>query len=259
MIKLIVKHTIFKNFNKKCFGMAWWLVGVRYRLLFFVIFAIALSMAVVLVTPVEIAYLCDGVGSSTSACVSCILFYIVFLCALRMFYVRFRSTIYNFVYDIEADIYYNHYTMKGRALARDDMEKFHSDDWGLYYLVRMARTNGCCYDVCFKMLKLIGEGSVIFAGITSFPDECENNESRTMHALYARNGWVFDSCSTRQYPVDEYHKICDSLIYGEFDSSIITESSTGEFMKRIYDDLKKWADDNDVYFSYNFKDEDESR
>lgn len=42
MIKLIVKHTIFKNFNKKCFGMAWWLVGVRYRLLFFVIFAIAL-------------------------------------------------------------------------------------------------------------------------------------------------------------------------------------------------------------------------
>ena len=59
--------------------------------------------------------------------------------------------------------------------------------------------------------------------------------------------------------MDEYHKICDSLIYGEFDSSIITESSTGEFMKRIYDDLKKWADDNDVYFSYNFKDEDEAR
>lgn len=87
----------------------------------------------------------------------------------------------------------------------------------------------------------------IIAAKKIYTHEEDEGKDFTMHVLYVKDGWAFDTYSGRQYPLDKIHEIYKAKIYKTFTFDDIGEKSYEEFMSEIRLELVEWAKENNCY------------
>ena len=167
-----------------------------------------------------------------------------------LFYIYFGEEIISFsTYGIGCKVYHQLYTLRGKALTKKDFEKIKSMDSKFYEHITSMDCKGKCYDVSFKLLRMLRTGNIKFMAVTN----CNSDESEqyTLHAVYEKDGWVFDTYNQHQYPVEKAIALHKAIVYKTFSYKDFEHVSNNKFVNMYYEDIAQWCKEHDC--SQTFK------
>lgn len=144
-------------------------------------------------------------------------------------------------------LYFNLYTKKGKAITRQQFKRIKRSAPNLYKLLRKQNVAGMCYTVSLLLItKVIQKGSIIFLAINDFSPTDHKNTNYHMHVLYVNDGYVFDTDSCLQIPLDLYISINKASIFGEFSFEEIGDDPK-EFSDKLHPKLIAWCKVHNVF------------
>ena len=158
-------------------------------------------------------------------------------------------------------IYFRFYTSKGKAISKEDFEKFKEESEDLFFFIESGLCKGFCYAICFDILKVLKKGKIEFAAVKEikYVDEDKEESSYTLHVFYVNNGWAFDTYSVRQYPIDEIHRLNTAIICKTFSYEDVKDLDYDEFWKKNYHEVSEWCKRNKCTENWSNKEEDEKK
>lgn len=162
------------------------------------------------------------------------------------FYRIFKKEIWNFKNGIAINLYYRHYLTKGKALTQEDLQEIKENNESLHYVITNLKAQGICYNVCFQILDTLEKGEIIFLRVICTQPE-EFGPKYTMHVLYVKEGWCYDTFSEKQFLLDDYLKVSQGKIYKRYFYENLGGLTYEEFIKREKQMLKEWSDAHDCY------------
>ena len=86
--------------------------------------------------------------------------------------------------------------------------------------------------------------------ISTLPDE---KETYTMHVLYEKNGWVFDTYNQRQYPVAKSIALHKGFVYKDFSYEDVKGLTYEEFCEKNYGEMAIWCKEHDCYQDWTLR------
>lgn len=159
---------------------------------------------------------------------------------------KFNEPIKVFNTSIAEKLYSSLYTVKGKAILKQDFDKIKEKDENLYTYIMSQKCRGYCYAICFNILKCLKKGSIKFIAVQRI--KADNIENRyTMHVLYVNGDWCFDTYSQKQYLVDELMDKLKAKEYRNYSYSDVKRMSYDEFREEQYPALEEWCKENDCY------------
>lgn len=247
MIKFLMRKTIYKGVDLETQDMLLQLVS-RQHIIQFLCFLFWAVIFIFPCIPVLIIDLCEDVEFALSTqiavyvCLS--IYYIGFILSLKFF----GESMFICSHLIAQKVYFGVCTTKGKALSKKDFETIKCNNDKLYDFISTQQCRGYCYSICFEMLKALKKGCIEFVAVKKFSsDKDDDNDGKnfTMHVLYINNGWAFDTFSSRQYPIDELHKIYKAKTYQTFNFDEIKDKSYEDFKAEREPGLAEWCNIND--------------
>lgn len=149
-------------------------------------------------------------------------------------------------------LYFNLYTKKGRAITRQQFKKIKRTAPNLYKQLKVQKVAGMCYNVSLLLItKVLQKGSIIFLAVHDSSPTDHKNTDYHMHVLYANDGYVFDTDSCLQIPLDVYISINKASIFGEFSFEEIGDD-LDEFVDKLHPRLIAWCKEHNVFLWREF-------
>ena len=172
------------------------------------------------------------------------------MCLLIIFNKYFRKAINNFIFNIYSTLYFNNYTIKGKAIMLEDFNTIKQENSNLYFHIKNILCQGHCYSICFELLKCLKKGEIHFYATRNFDDDESSSYEFTMHVLYVNNDWCFDTFSGNQYPLKKAIKKHQAKIYKVYSYDEIKEKNYDQFRKDETKALLKWCSNNNCYVNW---------
>ncbi len=259
MIKYLMRKTIYKKLDHETQDMLLQLIA-RYHVIEFLCFMVWEVLYIFPFIPVLIIDVFEDVKFSMTTQIVITTFLLIYAVGFPLFLIVFKNATIGFSQLLAERIYFLSSTKKGKALSKKDFETIRQVDETLYAAIATHNCIGYCYSVCFSMCKALQKGSIEFIAVKKTAidkdDEDDDGKNFTMHVLYINNGWAFDTYSSRQYPVENLHKICKAKICKTFNYDSIRDKSYDEFRDEQYPEIAKWSAINDC--SISWKDDEET-
>jgi len=233
MIKFILRKTAFKQYDKETQDhlIQFWQANYVILWLSYLIFHFIAFVAPIILLQISVR---GEKEIDVPLAVGMIIYDIIFL----VFYAYFHKEIINFSTNTLGDKLYNGiYARKGKALSKKDFRKIKNIDIELYNLITSTRCHGKCYDVTFQLLRILGTGNIKFIAAKNILKE----EPYTLHAVYEKNGWIFDTYNQRQYPVEKCIALHKAIVYKTFSYKDLATLTDREFVNLHYEELAKWC------------------
>lgn len=248
MLDFLIRKTMLKNAKKKTQDIVLKLIGTEIKI---GILCQVIVWAYIFFMPLIPAFvmncMLEEVKNSIQIIVSIIFSIHVICCAILVIY--FQGSMNRFTNSITETIYFSNCTKKGNAISKDDFELIKESNKDLYFIISNQMCRRHCYLICFEILKTLKKGKIEFIAAKDFSlddnVELDDKEDFTIHVLYINNGWAFDTFSSRQFPIEEIHKIFEAKIYKQFSYEDVKDKSYKQFRQENIDELAKWAKMND--------------
>lgn len=157
---------------------------------------------------------------------------------------KFKEQIQIFFNLITCELYFGRYVVKGDAISIEEFDVLQKEDEELYEKIKYGAVQGTCYSTCFKLLQILKQGQLYFVAIKAVGKK-EIKNYYTMHVLYVRNDWCFDTYSVRQYPLEKVMTHFRGKPYTTFAYQDIEGKTYQEFKEENYAALEKWCLEND--------------
>ena len=250
MIKYFMRKTIYKEFSKESQDMLLQLTLNQniIKLLCFRFWTVAYIFQF---TPLYIIGVFEDIELSMTTH-RAINAFMVILCSVELLVYNkvkvFKRAMFGFSQLLAEKIYFLVCTTKGKALCKNEFKAIKQANEELYAFIATQMCRGFCYSICFEICKALKMGSIEFLAVKKLsPHGKEDDDGKefTMHVLYVNNGWAFDTCSSRQYPIRKLHKIYKAKVYKTFSFEEISSKSYEEFREEQEPELAKWSIDND--------------
>lgn len=173
---------------------------------------------------------------------------LAYLIFIIWFMKKFKEPIKTFRKLLSNNMYLK-YVVNGDAISHDDFDVIKKKNKDLHEFIMTQQVYGYCYGICFEILKALKNGSMFFIAVKALESEkAENgNKNYTMHVLYVKNDWCFDTYSQRQLPLEEALKAFHAKTYKSFSYKDLEGKSYYEFRTENYSALKLWCEENDCY------------
>lgn len=236
MIKFILEKTAFKEYDKETQDhlIQFWYANYVILWLSYLIFHLISFVAPLILLHISVR---GEKEIDIPLAIGIILYDIIFLA----FYSYFHKEIINFSTNTLGNKLYNGiYVRKGKALSKKDFKKIKNVDIELYNLITSTRCHGKCYDVSFQLLRTLKTGSIKFMAVTNIFEE----DPYTLHVVYEKDGWIFDTYNQRQYPVEKCITLHKAIVYKTFSHDDLATLTDREFVNLHYEELAKWCKEN---------------
>lgn len=254
MVKFILRKTAFRQFDKKTQDHILPFLTKKYTTMWFCYF---MFHFLVFIAPMLLLWF-SVKGKEFDSIYNIVLGVAIGIYGLILLtsYGYFHSEIIDFCNYTLADKLYNRlYAQRGKAISKEDFIKIKNENKELYDSITSSKCHGYCYATCFNLLRTLKTGNIKFMAVklVSTGNETKNY---TMHVVYEKNGWVFDTYNQRQYPVEKDIALHNAIVYKNFSYDDIIFSSYdkfimllsyGEFRDKNYDELAKWCKEHDCY------------
>lgn len=254
MIKFILRKTAFKQYDKETQDHLLPFLTKKYTTMWFCCF---MSHFLVYIAPILLLYFAVN-GREFDSVYNFLLGtgILIYECILLISYKFFAKEIIEFCTETLPDKLYNRiYAQRGKALSKQDFKKIQCENYDLYQVITTHLCHGYCYAICFEILKVLKTGNIKFIAVRKIKDADEETETYTMHVLYEKNGWVFDTYNQHQYPVEKDIALHKGIVYKDFYYEDIKGLTYEEFREKNYENFAKWCKENDCYQSWNKKDD----
>lgn len=249
MIKTIMRKTLYKETSNEEFEFLWKLTVKRSFLQMICLFSLPLMFMMTFV-PVLILDACEpgefSIFSQTMVCIFITFYAAVFFLLL----IKCKRAVTAFSMALAQKLHFVLSTVRGKALTKEDFKTIKKEKDSLFMAISTGLCQGYCYSVSFELLKVLKEGHMEFWAIQCFGKEENDDKPYTMHAIYVKDGWAFDTFSARQYKVDELAEIYKAKKYKTFAFQEIESVSYDDFRKIEKDSLHEWCSRNDCYVSF---------
>lgn len=211
---------------------------LSFGLVYFFCFLPVISIVIAIFT-------CDFTVVANIAWSILIFAYCIFIC---WFIKKFQEHIIKVKELLRSKLYFTRYVVRGKAILKDGFKTIKEKNKNLYNHIRKQNVKGCCYYVCFEILKCLQKGTIQFVAIKSMSGDLEDSDNEfTMHVLYVNNNWCFNTYSQTQHPLEEVMKRCKARTYRSFDYDDIAGKTYKQFREEQYLALKKWCKENDCF------------
>lgn len=197
--------------------------------------------------PLVIIEICEDIQFSMITQIAIFTFFMLYCIGAMILVKFFQSTFVTFSYLLAVKVFFLVFTTKGKAICKEDFNTIKKVDTELYTLIETQKYRNHCWFICFKICEILKKGAIEFWEIKKFYphiDEEDDGKDFTIHVLYVNNGWVFDTNSFRQYPIEELYniyraRVCKTLAFDE-----LSKKSYEEFVKEQKPMLTKWCSDH---------------
>ena len=234
MFNFILKNTLLKKCDKESQNRLAKLLAPKYRINFICGFLFAI---IFFAPPILLIFSFSAEESNIVLSISRLLY----ICTLYVFTFLFKKQLVQFITILmPTELYCRIYTKRGKALTKKDFTLIEKENEMLYQHVTSNLCNGYCYSICFDILQILQEGNLKFVAV----EDIAEGKPYTMHVLYEKNGWVFDTCNQHQYPTEKCLKLHNAIVYRDFTIDDIKGLTYEEFIEKNYADLKKWCEEN---------------
>ena len=243
MIKYIMRKTIYKEFDKESQDMLLQLTAKKKLIERFCLMIWAVIYVWQLI-PLFIICIFEDIEISMTTQIIIITFMLMYFVGLIVSAKIFKEAMLGFSLLLSKKIYFLVCTTKGKALCKNELNTIKKENPELYLAIETQRCQGYCYSICFEICKTLKKGAIEFLAVKQFSPH-KDKENFTIHVLYVNNEWAFDTYSSRQYPIENLHKIYKAKVYKTFDFEEISNKSFKEFREEHISELANWAKDND--------------
>lgn len=247
MIKIFMRRTIYKGFDRESQDMLLALDSKQYIIQFFCFMFWAVIYVFPFI-PLFIIDVCEDIELSMTTQIAIMVFMLFCFVGLIVSFKVFKRAMFGFSELLAERIYFLVCTTKGKALCKNDLEVIKKVKEKLYFFIATQMCRGYCYSTCFEICKALKKGSIEFLAVKKFSphdDEEDDGKEFTMHVLYLNDEWAFDTYSSRQYPIEKLHEIYKAKIYKAFSFDEISSKSYEEFREEQEPKLAEWSIEND--------------
>lgn len=246
MIKTILRKTIYKKTSDEEFAFHWELAAKRNALnvlcwLIYPFMWFIPWISLLIIDTKEIP-----ISTQIISCIPMALYFAVVLLMVTYF----KKETVSFTSSIADKLYFKGVTTKGKALVKEDFELIKEKAPKLYYVIYTGLCQGHCYSVCFELLKLLKTGEMVYFAAKCFDKEENEDKPYTMHVLFVKDGWAYDSFGSKQYELTKLLNIYNGTVYKTFSYSDIDGVSYDEFRMREKDSLHAWGEEQNCYVSF---------
>ena len=242
MFNFILRKTEFKDYDKEDQDRLIAFLSKKYLMLFYaqLIFSFCISSPLACL----IIY-CDlsdssSITTTTFAILATIIGIFLIICFLF-----FISEINSFVNLMAIKLYCTFYTKKGNALTKKDFEFIEKENSKLYNSITSPKCQGKCYAVSYGLLTTLKTGNIKFVAVKTC--DKDKKEKYTLHALYEKDGWVFDTYNQHQYPTEKCITMHEGIVWKDIFYKDIEKISPKDYGKDFYPELAKWCEEHDCY------------
>ena len=238
MLNFIVRKLFYYNLNEGEQKTAFELLAPRDFIDWISAKIIPLIFGLSVCTPIYILFHFDAnvVGKLCLIAIICIYAY-----ALVEIYTIFETIFENLAKDISDSIYFDVFTKKGKAITEDDFCKICDSYPNLFYCLRHEELcNRYCYGICFNLLDTLKCGELLLVAIRYYGDTLPY----TMHAIYVKDNWCFDTYTQRQFPLTRFFELYEAKFYKEISYSEIEHLTYEEFILKEAKLMKEWCKEN---------------
>lgn len=145
-------------------------------------------------------------------------------------------------------IFSRFYTLKGNALTKIDLKIIKKRDKNLYHCITTKKCRNYCYNVSFELLNCLKKGEIKFLAIKLLDHEAKiYNAKYTLHAIYIKEGWCFDTFTLKQYLVSNLIDMYEAKEFMTFSYKDIEGKTYNDFSIGIKPLIKDWCIKNDCY------------
>lgn len=249
MIKFLMRKTIYKQFDKESQDMLCQLT-LKRNAVFVLCSFLAVYIYVLGVSSFYIIEILIGVEYSTLMYMLILIFAIFWLAFILVMLLVFTNFTTKYINLLSQRLFYLVYTVKGRALTKNDLKSIKKANKLLYEFISTQKCCGHCYSTCFEICKTLKKGSLEFIAIkrpTIYKIEKGDGKEYTMHVLYINNGWAFDTFSCLQFPIEKLYEIYKAKVYKRFNYDEISQISYDDFSDGQRPELEKWSYNNDCF------------
>lgn len=253
MIKFILRKTAFKQYNKETQDHLLPLLTKKYTTIWF---CYAIFHFLIFIAPLSLLYFAVY-GKEFDSIYNIILGMAIgiYFCIWLIFYGFFAKEIIEFSTVTLPDRLYNRlYAQRGKALSKQDFKKIEKENNALYECITSCLCYGHCYAICFDILEILKTGNMKFIAVKKLAIE-DGTETYTMHVLYEKNAWVFDTYNQRQYTVEKAIELHKGIVYKDFSYEDIKGLTHEEFREKNYEEFVKWCEEHDCYQKWKKKDD----
>lgn len=143
-------------------------------------------------------------------------------------------------------LYFWLFTRKGLALSKEDFASIKAKDKELYRAISSRQCTGRAPLVCFEIAKTLQKGDICY--LVKKDLLSVDTSTYRLHVLYINNGWAFDTTTRCQYPLEEFLKMCDGIIFRRFSYSEFQDYRYWDsFYATFEDEITKWCEKNNYY------------
>ena len=147
-----------------------------------------------------------------------------------IYHLRVGSKLGNFIFS-------RMYTFKGNVLTK-----------GLYHCISTRECRRKCYNISFELLNCLKEGEIKYlATRLPYEESKQYNSKYTLHSIYVKHNWCFDTYTRKQYLLSDFIDIFEAKEFMTFSYKDIEGKSYDEFAIPIRALIKDWCSKNDCY------------
>lgn len=241
-----MRKTVLKNFDVETQDILLQLVYHKHLIEFFCIIFRLLIYSYIFM-PFIIALLYNNINLTLVSKIFMVIFLAIYFVGILLLCKIFTPDVDTFLQSLSEKMHFSLYTKKGEALSEKDFLILKNNNDTLYEYISSQKSRGCCYGICFGILKILKKGYIEFVAVKniSYIDDEEDDKNLTMHLIYVNNGWGFDTYSQRQIPMDKFYEIYQAKFYKDFSYDEIKDLSFDDFRKETCDELAEWCNKND--------------
>lgn len=145
-------------------------------------------------------------------------------------------------------LYFWLFTRKGLAISKEDFASIKEKDKKLYRAISSRKCTRYAPLTCFRIAKVLQKGEICYLAKKDLLST--DTSTYRLHVIYINNGWAFTTKTKRQYPLEEFLKMCDAKIFGRFSYSEFQNYEYDEFYSTIENEITAWCKDNNYYMWY---------
>lgn len=243
MFKFLLRKTVLRKLNKEDQDIALMLKDeIRLSMCcFFILMVVVLMPCIILLT------MCFLVEDTVLNAIYIIFTFFTYYGFIAYLIFKFSDEISTFLELIKSKLFFTKYTVKGNAILKEDFEKIRKEKNNVYDDLRYRTCRGYCYSTCFSILKCLQKGEIKFIAIKYFDFEKETDHYYTVHVIYVKDGWCFDTYSCKQFKVEYYMKHVKGIDYRSFNYEDIKDFEYDDFRKTYSPKLKDWCEKNNCH------------
>ena len=228
MIELLMRKILYGKYSKEAQKLLYEIDGKRDFIEFIVYYSFRSTILYPIILLFVIEYFNNFNLTITSHLIGLVLVIIYLICYL-VIYIFFKREIFIFLKEVSNNLFFNIYTLKGKALTKKDFLDLRKKNKTVFKCIYNKACRGYCYWTCFEICKGLKKGSIEIIALPNCSKKQREEYKYIVHVIYVNNGYCFDTNTAMQYPIKEYYNKNEAIKMLSYDIEIIKNKSFFEF------------------------------